>query len=91
MEAIGHALTRASLRRKDAGFEPDVTLLACEDGIPIRSSFAAMDVPAEGQWCSPVMANGAAIQRVRPSVRTALRYEGGRVFLNATSIPAREI
>ena len=94
VDAIGHARTRATLRRKDAGFEPDVTFIACEDGISIRSSFAAMDVPAEGQWCSPVMANGAAIRKVAPKLtgpRISVRYETGRLFLNATSIPAREI
>jgi hypothetical protein len=94
VEAIGHARTRATLRRKGGGFEADVTFVAWEEGLSIRSSFAAMDLPAEGRWCSPVMANGAALRRVAPKLagpRIALRYEAGRLFLNATSIPAREI
>lgn len=94
VDAIGQARTRATLRRKGAGFEPDVTFVACEDGISIRSSFAAMDVPAEGRWCSPVMANGAAIRRVAPKLegpKISLRYESGRLYLNGTSLPAREI
>lgn len=94
VEAIGQTRTRATLRRKGAGFEPDVTFVACEDGLSIRSSFAAMDVPAEGQWCSPIMANGAAIRRVAPKLtgpQVSLRYETGRLFLNSTSIPAREV
>lgn len=94
VEAIGHARSRATLRRKDSGFEPDVTFVACGDGVSIRSSFAAVDVPAKGQWCSPIMANGAAIRRVGPKLtgpRVTLRYETGRLFLDATNIPAREV
>lgn len=92
--AIGHARTRATLRRKEAGFEPDVTFVAWEKGLSIRSSFAAMDIPAEGSWCSPIMANGAAIRKVAPKLagpRVTLRYETGRLFLNATSISARDV
>lgn len=93
VEAIGHARTRATLRRKGAGFEPDVTITACAEGLSIRSSAAAMDIPAEGVWCSPIMANGAALRRLAPKLAgptIALRYDTGRLFINGTSVPARE-
>lgn len=94
MAAIGHARTRATLRRKAAGLESEVTFIAWESGLSVRSSFAAMDIPAEGSWCSPILANGAAIRKVAPKLvgpRISLRYETGRLFLNSTSISAREM
>jgi len=93
VHAIGHARTRATLRRKGSGFEPDVMFVACPGGLSIRSSGAAMDIPAEGAWVSPITANGAALRRLTPKLAgpvITLSYEAGRLKLNATSVPARE-
>lgn len=94
VDAIGHARTRATLRRKGAGLEPDVFFTACDEGLSIRSSDAAMDIPASGTWVSPIRANGAALRRLAPKLagpHVELSYEEGRMFLNGTSIPAREV
>lgn len=94
VEGIGIARQRATLRRKGAGFEPEVILAECRDGLSIRSSASALDAPARGIWTSPIAANGAALRRLAPKLAgsdVALRYESGRLFLNSTSIPAREV
>ena len=91
--AIGHARTRATLRRKGAGFEPDLTLADSDGQLSVRSSHAAMDIPAEGIWASPIFANGAALRRLAPKLKgpdVILTYVMGRLFLDGTSIPARE-
>lgn len=93
VDAIGHARTRATLRRKGAGFEPDVMFVACADGLSIRSSASAMDVPAGGTWASPITANGAALRRLVPKLAgpvVELSYADGRLSLNGTVVPARE-
>lgn len=94
VEAIGVARTRATLRRRGPAFEDDVTLVGCAEGLSVRSSFAAMDIPADGMWHSPIMANGAAIRRLADKLegpRISLRFENGRLSLNTTEIPAREL
>lgn len=91
--AVGHARTRATLRRNGKGFEADVMLAKADGGLSIRSSYAAMDIPAEGAWGSPVMANGAALRRLAPKLggpEVTITYVAGRLFLDSTSIPARE-
>jgi len=91
--AVGHARTRATLRRKGAGFEPDLTLADSDGQLSVRSSYAAMDIPAEGSWASPIFANGAALRRLAPKLKgpdVTLTYVTGRLFLDGTSIPARE-
>lgn len=93
VDAMGHARTRATLRRKGGGLEPDVMFVACAEGLSIRSSAAAMDIPAKGAWSSPITANGAALRRLAPKLSgpvIELSYESGRLMLNKTSVPARE-
>ena len=93
IDAIGTVRTRATLRRKETGLEADVMFVRCVDGISIRSSASAMDIPAKGSWVSPVSANGAALRRLTPKLAgptITLRYETGRLLLNGTSLPARE-
>ncbi|HVI99429.1 MAG TPA: hypothetical protein VM657_10220 [Sphingomonas sp.] len=93
VEAIGTARSRPTLRRKGGGFEPDVLLVACAEGLSVRSSNAAMDIPATGAWASPIVANGAMLRRLAPKLSgpaVELCYETGRLLLNGTSVPARE-
>ena len=93
VEAIGVARRRATLRRKGAGFEAEVMMVECPSGLSIRSSAAAMEVTGAGVWTSPIAANGPAMRRLAPKLGgpdVALRYADGRLFLNGTSIPARE-
>lgn len=93
IDAIGTARTRATLRRKETGLEADIMFVRCADGISIRSSASAMDIPAMGSWVSPISANGAALRRLAPKLAgptVTLRYETGRLLLNGTSLPARE-
>lgn len=95
VDAIGIARTRASLRSKGGiKVEPDVTFASCPEGLSIRSSFSAMDIDGEGTWTSPIMAHGASIRQVAPKLTgptITLRYEAGKLFLNQTSITARDI
>lgn len=93
VDAIGTARTRATLRRKGPGFEPDVMFVRCAEGLSIRSSASAMDIPASGTWASPITANGAALRRLAPKLAgpvIELSYAEGRLMLNGTSVPARE-
>lgn len=93
IDAIGMARTRATLRRKESGLEADIMFVKCADGISIRSSASAMDIPATGSWVSPISANGAALRRLAPKLAgptVTLRYETGQLLLNGTSLPARE-
>lgn len=94
VDAIGIARSRATLRRKGAGLEPDVVFVACGEGLSIRSSDAAYDVPATGIWTPPISANGAALRRLAPKLEgpaVELAYEEGRMLFNGTSVPAREV
>jgi hypothetical protein len=94
VEAIGHARTRATLRRKGTGFEADIMLTGGPGQLSVRSSHAAMDIPAEGTWASPIVANGPSLRRLAPKLKgpeVTLTYVTGRLFLNGTSIPAREV
>lgn len=98
VEAIGAARRRATLRRKGGGLEPDVLFVGCDvDGAPglsIRTADAAMDVPGVGAWPSPISANGPALRRLAPKLaglEIDVAYEEGRLVLNGTSVPAREV
>ncbi len=94
VDAIGTARRRATLRRKGGQLEPDVLFVACDGGLSIRTSDAAMDIPATGAWSSPVSANGPALRRLAPKLagpEVTVTYEDGRMVLNGTSVPAREV
>ncbi len=54
VDAIGTARARPTLRRKSSGFEADVVLAGCVEGLSIRSRYLAMDIPAKGVWVSPL-------------------------------------
>jgi hypothetical protein len=93
VEAVDHARTRVTLRRKGKGFEADVMLTNGGGKLSVRSSHAAMDIPAEGSWASPVLANGPSLRRLAPKLKgpeVTLTYVTGRLFLDSTSIPAKE-
>lgn len=92
--AIGHARTKATLRRNGNRYEADVVLCGCHDQLSVRSSHAAMDIRAEGVWASPVATSGPTMRRLASKLKgptVALTYIARRLFLDSTSIPAREI
>lgn len=94
VKAVNCARSRAALRRKGRSFERDVMLANCHGVLSIRSSHAAMDISAEGVWCSPIIANGPTLRRLAPKLTgptVTLAYMTGRLFLDSTSIPAREV
>jgi hypothetical protein len=94
LRALRTARTRATLRRtKGAGVEHDITLTAAPGGLSVRSSFAAMDIPGDGAWPSPILAYAAGLKRVVPKLPGAtvtLRYEAGRLYLGPVWMSARE-
>lgn len=93
VQAVTCARARATLRRGPGGSEREVMLVSRKGGLSVRSSHAAMDIPAHGRWSSPVLANGPALRRLAPKLsgpEVTLTYVAGRLFLNKTSLPARE-
>ena len=95
VEAVGIARTKATLRGKGGiAVEAEITLCACPEGLSVRSSYAAMDIDAIGTWPSPVMAHGATIRKMAPKLSgpdVVLEYGSGRLSLNGTSLPARDV
>jgi hypothetical protein len=94
VEAIGVARRRATLRGDGFNFESDVILSAGEDGLSVRSSNSAMDIPGSGVWSSPIRANGASMRRLAPKLsgpEIRLSYADGHLALNQTNVPAGEV
>jgi hypothetical protein len=97
VEAIGVARRRPTLRRVAGGrggFEPLVTLAACEAGLSVRSSNSAMDIPGAGVWGSPIAVSGVTLRQLAPKLTgptIELSYCDGQLALNQTRLPAREI
>jgi hypothetical protein len=94
VDAIGTARRRATLRRKGIQLEKKVVFTASADGLSVRSSDAAMDIPASGIWASPIATNGAAIRRLAPALdgpEIQLSYCDGQLALNTTRLSAREV
>jgi hypothetical protein len=94
IDAIGTARRRATLKRKGFEFEKEIIFAATEGGLSVRSSNAAMDIPATGAWTSPIAANGAALRRLAPVLdgpEVRLSYCDGQLALNTTRVSAREL
>lgn len=94
LEAIGFVRTRAGLRYKGGKLEPDVVIVSDPDGLSFRSADLSIAIPAEGEWASPVKVNGPAMRRLAPKLEgpaITLSYEAGRLTINGTSVPAREV
>src|SRR4051812_44626982 len=94
IDAIGTARRRATLKRKGGGLEKDVIFAASGDGLSVRSSNAAMDIPGSGTWTSPIATNGATLRRLAPALtgpEVRLSYCDGQLALNTTRISAREL
>ena len=98
--AIGTARRRATLRRRGSrpGYEPWVILAAVPEadvgGLSIRSSDAAMDVPGEGSWPSPIRVEGAALRRLAPKLAGPLvtfTYADGQLAAGTTVLSATEV
>ena len=94
LEAIGFVRTRAGLRYKGGKLEPDVVIMSDPEGLSFRSADLSIAIPADGEWPSPVKVNGPAMRRLAPKLEgptISLNYEAGRLTINGTSVPAREI
>jgi hypothetical protein len=97
VEAVGVARRRPTLRRVSGGrggFEPLVTLAASGEGLSVRSSNSAMDIPATGVWASPIAVSGVTLRQLAPKLTgptIELTYCDGQLALNQTRLPAREI
>ena len=94
IDAIGTARRRATLKRKGFELEKDVIFAATAEGLSVRSSNAAMDIPGTGTWASPIATNGATLRRLAPALDgpdIRLSYCEGQLALNTTRISAREL
>ena len=94
IDAIGTARRRATLKRKGFELEKDVIFAGSGDGLSVRSSNAAMDIPGSGTWTSPIATNGATLRRLAPALggpEIRLSYCDGQLALNTTRISAREL
>lgn len=93
-EAIGFVRTRAGLKYKGSKLEPEVMIVAAPGGLSLRTSLLASDIQASGAWDSPIVVHGPSLRRLVPKLtgpEIVLRYERGKLYINSTSIPAREI
>jgi len=71
-----------------------VVLTVCDAGLSLRSGSARVDVAGVGFWASPVVATASRLRRGLACAygRSAqLEFAGGRLFVNASSMPAWEI
>ena len=94
LEAIGFVRTRAGLRIKGIKLEPDVVIMSCDEGLSFRTAQLACDIPADAQWPSPISANGAMLRKLAPKLSgpvIEMVYLSGKLTINTTQIPAREI
>lgn len=97
IDAIGVARRRPTLRRVAGGrggFESLIVLAECEEGLSVRSSNSAMDIPATGVWASPISVSGATLRQLVPKLsgpNVELSYADGQLALNRTRLPAREV
>ena len=97
VDAIGTARRRPTLRRVShgrGGFENLVVLASCENGLSVRSSNSAMDIPADGIWSSPIGVSGATLRQLASKLAgptVELSYCDGQLALNQTRIPASEV
>ncbi|WP_298291643.1 hypothetical protein [Novosphingobium sp.] len=94
LEAIGFVRTRAGLRATGIKLEPDVDIMSCPEGLSFRTAQLACDIPATGSWPSPIRANGAMLRRLAPKLAgpaISLEYRTGKLILNTTEVPAREL
>ena len=95
VDAVNDARTRVTLRRTAANkFEPEITFAAWDEGLSVRSSFAAMDIDGQGSWPSAIMVAGAPLRMLAPKLTgpdVVLTYEAGKMRLNETVLTAREV
>jgi hypothetical protein len=95
VDAVNHARTRVTLSRTAANkFEPEITFAAWDDGLSVRSSFAAMDIDGQGSWPSPIMVAGAPLRLLVPKLSgpdVVLTYKAGQMHFNETVLTAREV
>jgi hypothetical protein len=92
--AINLARTRVALRCKGIRLEPDLVIIESRDGVSIRSSEIAIDVPARGVWVSPIAVNGAALRRLAPKLDgpdVVLSFDQGRLLVGSSYLRAREM
>ena len=93
LEAIGYVRTRTGLKLAKK-LDPNVLIASTPDGLSFRSGPLACDILAERAWPSPVTANGPVMRSLAPKLSGAeieLRYESGKLWLNTTQIPAKEV
>ena len=93
LEAIGFVRTRTGLKLQKK-LDPNVLIASTPDGLSFRSGPLACDILADRQWPSPVSANGPVLRSLAPKLSgpdVALRFEDGKLWLNTTQIPAKEI
>lgn len=97
VDAIGTARRRPTLRRVAGGrggYEAEVILAASGDGLSVRSSNSAMDIPADGVWASPIAVGGVTLRQLAPKLagpQVELTYADGELALNQTRVSAREL
>jgi hypothetical protein len=85
---------RGALLRALAGMDGRLVLTVCELGLSIRSLAGRADVAGAGFWASPLSVAAGRLRRA-----LARDYDGwaqlefckGRLIVNASSMPAREI
>ena len=71
-----------------------IIFAACENGLSVESGLSTAEIPASGNWHSPVAADSTSVRKLAPLLggsEVQLSYRDGKLALNTTSIPAREV
>lgn len=73
--------------------EGQLVLSVCESGLSIWSAAGRVEVPGAGFWASPLMVAAARLRRALACDYGCahLEFVDGKLSVNASSIPAREI
>ena len=85
---------RTALLRALAGFEGRLVLTVCDLGLSIRSPAGRVEVAGTGFWASPLSLTAGRLRRALACDHgrfAQLEFANGRLMVNASSVPAREI
>jgi hypothetical protein len=87
-------LERDALVQALGVLEGRLVLTVCETGLSVRSRAGRVDLAGKGFWASPVSATASRLRRALAcdyGGDAHLEFVKGRLMVNASSMPAREV
>lgn len=95
VEATSDARKISTWRKRSSAARAFPLIIAAgEDGLSFRSSDAALDVPAQGTWPSPIRVPGAVLHALAPRLegpQVTMVYADGKLVIGRTVIDAAEV